>query len=94
MTASDTIVALRAPRDETRMTRGQIVAVLLAVLIAGLDGYDVQSMSFVAPVVSKAWTVDKATLGLVLASSLFGMAGGSLGLSPRALGRCALPAVP
>jgi len=84
MTASDTIVALRAPRDETRMTQGQIIAVLLAVLIAGLDGYDVQSMSFVAPVIGKAWHVDKAVLGLALGSSLFGMAGGSLLLSPFA----------
>jgi len=84
MNASLTITGLRGLLDESQMSRGQLIAVALVVLIAGLDGYDVQSMSFVAPVVSKAWTVDKATLGLVLASSLFGMAGGSLGLSPLA----------
>lgn len=66
------------------MTRQHLIAVVVAVLLAALDGYDVQAMSFVAPVVSKAWNLDKATLGLVLASSLFGMAGGSLGLSPLA----------
>ena len=81
--------SLRASLDAGPMTRGQVVAVVAAVLLAGLDGYDVQAMSFVAPVVSKAWSIDKATLGLVLASSLFGMAGGSIGLSPLAdvLGR-------
>ena len=84
MNASQAMNSLRQSLDDAPMTRGQIVAVILAVLIAGLDGYDVQAMSFVAPVISKAWHVDKATLGVVLGSSLFGMAGGALILSPLA----------
>jgi MFS family permease len=84
-----TIDGLRATLDESPMTRGRVLVIVLAVLIAGLDGYDMLAMSFVAPVVSEAWSIDKAMLGLVLASSLFGMAGGALGLSPLAdvLGR-------
>ena len=89
MSAIDPTQDLRSTFDDARMTRGQVIVVVLAVLIAGLDGFDVQAMAFVAPVVSKAWAIDKAMLGAVLASSLFGMAGGSLGLSPFAdlLGR-------
>jgi MFS family permease len=84
MNVPNTVTRLRIALDESPMTRGQLIAVVLMVLVAGLDGYDVQSMSFVAPVVSKVWGIGKATLGLTLACSLFGMAAGSLGLSPLA----------
>ena len=74
--------ALRIALDSSPMNLRRVLIIVLATLIAALDGYDVQSMALVAPVVSKAWTIDKATLGLILGSSLFGMAGGALGLSP------------
>lgn len=79
-----TIESLRSALDESPMSRAQVIVVILAVLMAMLDGYDVSSMSFVAPVVSKAWAIDKGTLGMVLGSSLFGMSGGALLLSPLA----------
>ncbi len=75
---------LRESLADAPMTAGQIVVVVLMVLIAALDGYDVQAMAFVAPVVSKAWAIDKATLGMLLGASLFGMAGGAIALSPFA----------
>ena len=84
MTATDTYQALRRSLDERPMTRAQILAVALVATIAALDGFDVQAMAFVAPVVGKAWAVGRATMGLVLASSLFGMAGGAVILSPLA----------
>jgi AAHS family 4-hydroxybenzoate transporter-like MFS transporter len=70
--------------DDAPMNRPQILAVVLTVLLAALDGFDVQSMALVAPVVGKAWAISRTTLGLALASSLFGMAVGSIGLSPLA----------
>ncbi|MES2260357.1 MAG: MFS transporter [Pseudomonadota bacterium] len=70
--------------DKRPMTRRQILAILLTICIAVLDGYDLSSMSFVAPVLSAAWGIDKAALGVLLASGLVGMAIGSLGLSPFA----------
>ncbi len=79
-----TVESVRQSLDEAKMSRVQVVAIIVAVLIAGLDGYDLQAMAFVAPVVSKAWSIQKELLGLLLASSLIGMAGGSLGLSPLA----------
>ena len=66
------------------MSRVQIVAVLVTVLLSALDGYDVLSMSFVAPAVSHAWGMNHASLGLVLSCGLVGMAIGSLGLAPLA----------
>ncbi len=70
--------------DDLPMTRRQILAIALAIGIAVLDGYDVSSMSFVAPVLGKAWGIDKAALGILLSSGLAGMALGSLGLAPFA----------
>ena len=84
MTAPTSLEALRMSLDDTPMRMGQIVVVVLAVLIAGLDGYDVSAMSFAGPVVAKAWAIDKTTLGMLLGCSLFGMSGGALVLSPLA----------
>lgn len=70
--------------DDLPMTRRQILAITLTIGIAVLDGYDVSSMSFVAPVLSKEWGIDKAALGILLSSGLVGMAVGSLGLAPFA----------
>ncbi|MES2258148.1 MAG: MFS transporter [Pseudomonadota bacterium] len=78
--------------DDRPMKRGQIVAILLVILIAVIDGYDLMAMAFAAPVVSRQWGIDKASLGLLLAISLVGMAAGSLLLTPIAdkLGRRAM----
>ncbi len=70
--------------DDRPMTRRQIFTILLIISIAVLDGYDLGSMSFVVPVLSKEWGIGKAALGILLASGLVGMAVGSLGLSPFA----------
>jgi MFS family permease len=84
MSASDSYQAMRRSLDDAPMSRAQIVAVALVAMIAAMDGFDVQAMAFVAPVVGKSWEVGRATMGLVLASSLFGMAGGAVLLSPLA----------
>jgi MFS family permease len=84
MTAGEAFADVRGGLADSRMGRGAVVGVVLLALIAAMDGYDVQAMSFVAPVIAKAWHVDKASLGLVLSCSLFGMAGGALGLSALA----------
>ena len=84
MSSPVTIESVRRSLDDARMTGVQVAAVVIAVLIALLDGYDLQAMAFVAPAVSKAWSIPKELLGLLLASSLIGMAAGSLGLSPLA----------
>jgi benzoate transport len=78
---------LRDPRhllDVAPMSRAQIVAVALTVVLSALDGYDVLSVTFAAPGIAAEWGLGKAALGLVLSSSLAGMALGSLLLAPLA----------
>lgn len=84
MSSTAETLNLRRPLEDSPMRRGQVIAILLALSIAILDGFDVSSMSFVAPVIARAWAVDKAALGLLLATGLVGMAAGSLALSPFA----------
>lgn len=74
MTTPQTIV------DESSMSRVQIVAVTLCVLLNALDGFDVLSISFASPGISAEWGIDRAALGLVLSMELFGMAFGSFAL--------------
>ncbi|WP_245964827.1 MFS transporter [Trinickia dinghuensis] len=46
-----------------------------------MDGFDIQSMGFVAPEIIRVWGISKAALGPVFSASLLGMLLGSLGLS-------------
>jgi benzoate transport len=64
--------------DDGAMGVGQWVAVLVTVGLNALDGFDVLSISFASPGIAKDWGIDKATLGWVLSTELFGMALGSL----------------
>lgn len=84
MISNDSDQSFARSLDEAPMGRPQILAIALVAMIATMDGFDLQAMAFVAPVVGKAWAIGRATLGLILASSLFGMAGGALVLSPLA----------
>ena len=52
--------------------------VLACWLIAVLDGFDVQSMAFVAPALAPLWNIPKAVLGQVLTAGVVGLLIGSL----------------
>lgn len=68
------------------MSRFQVVAVMMCILLTALDGFDVLSISFAAPGISQEWGIDRAALGIVLSIELFGMAVGSMligGLADR-----------
>ena len=64
--------------DDGVMGVGQWLAVLVTVGLNALDGFDVLSISFASPGIARDWAIDKATLGWVLSTELFGMALGSL----------------
>jgi len=64
--------------DDGAMGSAQWLAVLATVGLNALDGFDVLSISFASPGIARDWGIDKATLGWVLSSELFGMALGSL----------------
>ena len=69
---------------EAPMSRFQIRAVATTVGLCAVDGFDVFAITFAAPALLAEWGIDKAQLGLALSAGLFGMALGSLVLSPLA----------
>lgn len=64
--------------DQSPMSRLQIVAVVLTVVLNALDGFDVLSISFASPGIAHDWGVGKAALGRVLSMELIGMMIGSV----------------
>lgn len=70
--------------DAAPMSGTQVAAVAVTVALSALDGYDVLSVTFVAPAIVRDWQVGRAALGIVLSAGLAGMALGSLALAPLA----------
>ena len=70
--------------NNTPMSSFQVLAVTVCLAINMLDGYDVLVMSFAAPFVAADWAISDTVTGLLLSSSLVGMALGSLFLAPLA----------
>ncbi|QTG81773.1 MFS transporter [Arthrobacter crystallopoietes] len=68
----------------SRMGRFQIMAVAIALALILIDGFDVAVMAYAAPDLSREWGLDPVTLGFLLSASLFGMAAGSILLTPLA----------
>src|SRR4030081_2082993 len=60
------------------MSALQVVAVAITVGLTALDGFDVLSISFASPGISKEWGIDRAALGVVLSMELIGMAVGAI----------------
>jgi benzoate transport len=69
---------------QSRMTRFQVMAIAIALTLILIDGFDVAVMAYAAPSLSRAWGLDPVTLGFLLSASLFGMAAGSIFLTPLA----------
>lgn len=62
------------------MSRFQISAVIICILLNALDGFDVLAISFASPGIASEWGISRAALGVVLAAELVGMALGSITL--------------
>jgi AAHS family 4-hydroxybenzoate transporter-like MFS transporter len=75
--------------DERAVSRFQLVIVVICGAIVFLDGFDAQIMGYVAPALRTEFHVERAALGPVLSSGLFGMMIGALVFGPVAdlLGR-------
>jgi MFS family permease len=71
------------------MSRVQLRAVSLCFWLNMLDGVDILSISFAAPLLSREWGIAPATLGIVFSAALAGMMAGSMLLAPfgDAIGR-------
>jgi MFS family permease len=66
------------------MSRAQWLAVGSSFLLAAVDGFDVLTMSLVAPVLHDAWHIGMASLGLLLSAGHVGVALGMFLLAPIA----------
>jgi MFS family permease len=64
--------------DERGVGPFQILVLMLCFVIMIIDGFDAQAIGFVAPIISVAWGVSKASFSPVFAAGLFGMAIGAL----------------
>lgn len=60
----------------------EYTVVAICLLITVIDGFDILSISFVAPAVAREWNLSPVALGVILSSGLAGMALGALTLSP------------
>ncbi|MBA4867092.1 MFS transporter [Streptomyces sp. PSKA54] len=69
---------------EEKMSGLQLRAVIVAITLVVLDGYDVSLTSFAAPYIEKGFGVSKAQLGLVMSGALIGMLVGSIIVAPLA----------
>ena len=64
--------------DKSRLGRFQWVIFVLCGLSLIMDGYNVQIMGYVAPVLRADWNISQAVLGSVFSTALFGVLFGSL----------------
>ena len=89
MTAPSVTMKTDNPLDQAPLRFRQMLVLAIALLLSALDGYDALSMAFVAPALAREWGIGKGVVGLLLSSSLIGMAIGALALAPLAdkLGR-------
>jgi benzoate transport len=62
----------------TPMSRMQIIAVAMTIVLNALDGFDVLAISFASPGIAAEWGINRAALGIVLSMELIGMAMGSV----------------
>ncbi|MCS5479713.1 MFS transporter [Corynebacterium sp. YIM 101645] len=69
---------------QARMSGFQIAAVSIALMLVILDGFEVGIMAFAAPQIQEQLGLSPEILGYVLSGSLFGMAIGSIVLTPLA----------
>jgi MFS transporter, AAHS family, 4-hydroxybenzoate transporter len=66
--------------DSARFIGWPLAITILTILIMLVDGYDLQTMSFVAPAIVADWGIARADLTWILNGSLIGMAIGSVAL--------------
>lgn len=66
------------------MSRAQVRAVALCLVINLIDGFDLLVTSFVGPTITREWSLSSSKVGVLLSAGLAGMAIGGLFLAPLA----------
>jgi AAHS family 4-hydroxybenzoate transporter-like MFS transporter len=67
--------------DDPTLSRPQIRLFILIGALVFMDGFDVQSVGFIAPTLARAWHLTASDLGHLFAAGLLGMLIGSVSLS-------------
>ena len=70
MTQNTAVIEVDTTIDEGRWTSFQTATVLICGIVTLIDGFDAQSIGFVAPVLAKQWGVAPAAFGPVFSASL------------------------
>ena len=83
MSAPNTVDVTEAI-EQTRFGSFQVLIVTLCAWIALLDGFDAQSIAYVAPVIAEQWGIPMAGFGPIFGAGLAGLAVGAFILSPVA----------
>jgi AAHS family 4-hydroxybenzoate transporter-like MFS transporter len=68
--------------NEKPIGASQYLITLLCGLVMFLDGFDTQSISYMAPLIAKEWGLPREVLGPIFSSALTGLMAGYLLLSP------------
>jgi AAHS family 4-hydroxybenzoate transporter-like MFS transporter len=63
--------------DERKLSSLQILVMVMSALVVWLDGYHIQSMALVVPMIAKEWSLKPSDFQWVLDSALIGIALGS-----------------
>lgn len=80
----DESTAIRLPSfiDERRLSPFQISTVIICFFVMLLDGFDTQSINYMAPSISRDWDIDKSLMSAIFSSALVGLMVGYLVLAP------------
>ncbi len=70
--------------DALPLRRFHIHVILLCAIIAILDGFDTQSVAYVAPRIAEEWGLPVSAFGPIFAAGLFGLMVGAMMLGPLA----------
>jgi benzoate transport len=73
-----------ASLEHAPMTRFQVGAVLICMVLNLIDGFDVLAIAFAAPSLAKDWKLAPDALGVLLSAGLVGMTAGSILIAPLA----------
>ena len=64
--------------DDQKLSRLHVLLTLLGAAAVGMDGLDAQAIGYVAPEISREWSLPRSALGAVFSASLLGMMLGSM----------------
>ena len=65
--------------NRDKLSRLQILTFFLCFLVLAMDGFDVASAGYVAPLLKKLWGLKPPQLGAIFSAGLFGLALGKIG---------------